>query len=114
MATLSDEPTTRIVRPDELARLSAPAREIAEAIVELSRAACSHPWPPDAEHRVWRALHHDGPDRAALGVSFAEAARLRALADAAGGWVTWSTHPVFVERAAWLSLHRAWADQHPE
>ncbi|MBK7978083.1 MAG: hypothetical protein IPK07_34170 [Deltaproteobacteria bacterium] len=114
MAPLGDEHTTRVIRPAQLALLSTPALEIAETIVRASRSCYAQTWRRDTEHRVWRATTHDGSDRAALGFGADECANLRRLAHAAGGWVAWTTNPVFVPLASWLALHRTWAELNPE
>lgn len=114
MRSFSDDPTTRLIRPAQFALLSTPALEIAETVIRVSRAAWSQTWRHGAEHRVWRAANHDGPDRSMLRLGFDESARLRILADSAGGWVAWTTNPVFVPLASWVVLHRTWAEQRPE
>lgn len=114
MARFGEDPTTRVLRADQLRLLPAPARAVASEIVRLSTETWAQTWRPDAEHVVWRAAHHDGANRTELGFTLRDAARLRALADAAQGWVAWSTNPIFIPMASWLVLHRTWCERHPE
>lgn len=114
MDSIFDTPTPRVVREEHLASLSPPGRRIAETIVAISRASWASSWHRHAEHRIWRAIHELGRDRESLGLDVDACAELRRLADAAGGWVAWTSRPKLVEMPGWLVLHRAWVRRHPE